>query len=326
MRWLAIAAVLAIAPATAAADKADALFKKGKKLLAKKKYAEACPTFEKVDGLDPGIGAKLNVARCYQEWGKLARAYRWYADAEKMAKATRDDRAAKIHELIETLDPDVPRLTIRVSAGADADAAAIKLDGEPLAADGIGTETRVDPGPHEISYAVNGEQKTKTVALERGGSRELTLELPKGGTRGGAKARPEPGPADPDDKRPPAPGRGRRIAAFSLMAAGAVSFGVAGYLTLDARSTYRDALDTHCMGQTNACSDEGLQITHDARGRANVATVFAIAGVAVAAGGLALYLTAPGSSQPESLSRSAALYLAPSVGPGAGFVVLGGRY
>src|SRR5262245_29991146 len=64
---------------------ADALFKKAKKLHAEKKYAEACPMFEDTDKMDPGIGAKLNVAKCYEDWGMLARAYKWYVDAEKMA-------------------------------------------------------------------------------------------------------------------------------------------------------------------------------------------------------------------------------------------------
>ena len=84
----ALAALLgAAAPAAAdkAESKADALFAKGKAQLAKKQYAEACTTFEKVDELDPGIGAKLNVARCYEEWGRLVRARKWYVDAQKMA-------------------------------------------------------------------------------------------------------------------------------------------------------------------------------------------------------------------------------------------------
>jgi tetratricopeptide (TPR) repeat protein len=334
VRWLAIIAVLVLAPAPAAADKADALFTKGKQLLAKKKYAEACPTFEKVDELDPGIGAKLNVARCYQEWGKLARAHRWYSDAERMAKAARDDRAAKIRELLEALDLDVPRLTIRASDGADLDAAAITLDGEKLAANAVGDERRIDPGPHEIAYVVDGAKKTKTVAIERGGAREVTLELPKA-TAAKKKDKDKDKddesktqePADPDgtDEHPPAPWGGRRIAGAVLMGAGAVSLGVSGYLAFDARGTYRRALDMHCMGQPNACNDEGLRITRDARSRANLGTVFALVGVAAAAGGAVLYLTAR-SSQPEDLSQSASLYIAPSVGPGAGFVVLGGRY
>jgi tetratricopeptide (TPR) repeat protein len=317
---------LVLAPAPAAADKADALFAKGKAQLAKKQYAEACTTFEKVDELDPGIGAKLNVARCYQEWGKLVRAHKWYTDAEKMASSARDKRASKIKQLMEQIEPDIPRLTIRVPAGADLRAAEITIDGEPVAAAAIDGETRVEPGPHVIAYVVDGEKKTRTIAIERGGAREVTLELP--GKTGRAKPTPEKEKEEKEasaSSRPPAPGQTRRIAAFALMGAGAVSLGVTNYLALDARSDYHSALDAHCMGARDMCNEEGLRLTRDARSRANLGTVFAIAGVALAAGGVALYLTAPSSG--ESLSRNPeARYLAPAIGDRAGFVVFGGRY
>lgn len=319
-RWLAVAALLALSAAPAAADKADELFARGKAQLAKKQYAQACVTFEKVDALDPGIGAKLNVARCYQEWGKLASAHRWYSDAEDMAARSGDKRAPKIKELLGELDPDVPRLTIRVPKGTDLDAAAIKLDGE-LITSGLGRKMRVDPGPHVITYRAGGEEKTQTIAIERGGTREVKLVLPGEDGEGASSARAR------DEDAPPAPGRTRRIAGFALMGAAAASLGVAGYLSLDARGDYRAALDAHCMGAKDMCSDEGLRITGDARSRANLATVFALVGAAAAAGGLVLYLTAPSSGEPESLSRDVeALYLAPAVGDRAGFVVLGGRY
>jgi tetratricopeptide (TPR) repeat protein len=317
--------VLALAPAPAAADKADALFAKGKAQLAKKQYAEACTTFEQVDALDPGIGAKLNVARCYEEWGKLVRAHKWYVDAEKMASSTGDKRAPKIKERIEKIDPDIPRLTIRVPEGADAKAAAITLDGESVSAGELGREARVEPGPHVISYRVNGEQKTKTIAIERGGAREVTLDVGGGGGADRTQRKDEPG-----DEAPAPPGRTRRIAAFALMGAGVVSLGVSSYLALDARGDYRSALTMYCMGAKDMCNDEGLRLTSDARGKANVGTVFAILGVAAAAGGAVLYLTTPSAGPAESRSRSSAeeeaLYLAPVIGDRAGMLVLGGRY
>ena len=62
-RTAALAALALCGLAAAAhADRADQLFKKGKKLLAEKKYAEACGAFEQSDRIDPEIGAKLNVA------------------------------------------------------------------------------------------------------------------------------------------------------------------------------------------------------------------------------------------------------------------------
>lgn len=323
---LAAAALLAASAGTAAADKADALFTKGKALLAKKQYAEACSTFEKVDELDPGIGAKLNVARCYEEWGKLVAAHRWYSDAEKMARKAGDDRAPKIKKLVAELEPDVPRLTISLADGVDPESAVITLDGAPIKPDAFGSEMRVEPGPHVIEYRSGGKPQTKTIAIERGGSREVTLDI---------KPEPEPSqtgkPEEPDKPEVPSPGRGRRIAGFVLMGVGVASLGGAGYLTFDARDKYNAALDAHCMGAKNMCNEEGLRLTSDARGRANLATVFALAGVAAAAGGLVLYLTAPSAGSQESLSRDSealneGLYVAPVLGEGGGGLVFGGRY
>jgi hypothetical protein len=320
MRRILLLVVLWLLPASIAAGetKADALFKKGKKLLAEKRYLEACGTFEQVDKLDPGIGAKLNVAKCYEEWGKLATAYTWYRDAEKMAKDTSDKRGDKITKLIEELDVDVPRLTIKLPDGTDMESAAVKLDGKPIAASVFGKEQRVDPGPHVIEYDVGDDTRTKNVPLERGGSREVTLDIPKGI----AKKKPKPKEIvveNPPVTPPASPGRTRRIAGIAVGGAGVVAIGVASYLTLDARSTYKDALAAHCMGATNMCSDEGVQITNDARGRANIATVIGLVGVAAVAGGVYLYISAPKASGVEHA------YLAPAVsGDGAGVVFGGG--
>src|ERR1044071_3236753 len=120
---------LAAAAHAAPADRADQLFKRGKRLLTQKKYSEACAAFEESDRIDPGIGAKLNGAKCYQDWGKLATAWRWYVDAETMATSAHDARAQKIQELVEALEPTVPRLTVKAPRGVDLADAIITLDG-----------------------------------------------------------------------------------------------------------------------------------------------------------------------------------------------------
>ena len=313
MRLVAIVAVLACATPALAETKAEALFKKGKKLLAEKQYAEACTAFEKSDKLDPGIGAKLNAARCFEEWGKLSRAYRWYSDAESMAKEAKDDRAAQIRQLIEVLDPEVPRLTITLPEGTDVAKVRVKLDGTALKGSELGSELRVDPGPHEIEYRVNGATRKKTVPLERGGSSEIALEL-ESATAAKPTDASEPDPAAPTtvDEHP---GRGRRIAGLAIASAGAIGLGIAGYVTLDARSSYNDALAAHCMGVTNMCNAAGLELTHDARSRANTATVIAILGGVAIAGGVVLYVTAPKRT-----------YIAPSAERSGGGVVFGGTF
>jgi hypothetical protein len=322
MRALIVVALLATA---ARADNVDQLFQKGKKLLAEKRYKDACATFEKVDKLEPAIGAKLNVAKCYEEWGKLGQAYRWYSDAERMANDTKDKRASKIKDLMVALDPDVPKLTLHViPADADRVVGAVSLDGVRVPDAQLEVAFRIDPGPHEITYTnPAGKRITKTIPVGRGDQSELTLELPKHGSNikpppveqpanGGATTLADtPPPTTPD------PGRNRRLIGLSLGGAGVLGVGIASILTLSARSSYKDALANHCMGKTDLCDDEGLDTTRAARTRANVATAVTVVSLAAIGGGAFLYFTAPRRMRTEH-----ALYVAPH---GHGLVV-GGRF
>ncbi len=324
---------------TAAADKADTLFKKAKKLLGEKKYAEACPTFEQVDKLDPQVGAKLNVGKCYEEWGRLAIAYRWYTDAEAMATSTKDERASKIHEVAEELDTNVPRITLKLPEGADPDVVeTLTLDGRPVDRATFGIEQRVDPGPHVIEFVVDGQKRKKMAPVERGGSSEILLDIPKGKGKGkgdGWKGKKLPPKLDKDPKDPgtdpdkdpvlsgtAAPGRGQRIAGIVVGASGVVAVGIAGGITLSARSKYKSAVSDHCMGSTSMCDAAGLKTTHDARHTANIATVVTIVGGAAVIGGVVLYLTAPRGGHAEEH----ALYLTPVVGTDDASVFLGGSF
>ena len=307
--------VLLAAPAFADNKDADALFKKAKKLHAEKKYAEACPMFEQTDALDPGIGAKLNVAKCYEDWGMLARAYQWYVDAEKMAIDAKDDRAPKINKLYSALDGDVPKITIKLPDGVDAGTADVHLDGKPFA--DLGKEHRIDPGPHEVTWMVGTEKKSKLIPMERGGELDMTLDLKATGVASTKKKASKTAPEEPSP-----PGHTRRIAGITIGAAGLVGFGVASYLTLDARSKYNDAIDAHCMGDKSMCDDEGLKITKDARSRANIATVVTVISLAAIAGGVVLYVTAPKGSA----EKKTALYLSPTATENSAGLVFGGGF
>jgi hypothetical protein len=304
---IAIALVCAAAGVVHASE-ADDKFKQGKRLLGLKHYAEACAAFERSDELEPQIGTKLNVGKCYEDWGKLATAYKWYADAAKMATDTRDDRLSKIKALIDSIDSDVPRLTIKVNPDGDVPGAHITLDGAPFADDLVGVEQRVDPGSHQIEYRGVAGPKSKTVPLEKGGSSELTLEL--------AKAPPKPlvvaHPAGPRD------GHTQRIAGITLGSAGVVALGVAGIVTLRARSDYKHGIDAHCNGAADMCDATGLDETHSARHRANLMTIVASVGGAAIAGGIVLFVLAPHRSQEHAVT------LAPAFdSTGGGFTISG---
>jgi tetratricopeptide (TPR) repeat protein len=325
---VAVAVAVAVAAGSSPAraddkDKADKLFKQGKKLMDQKRYADACALFEQSAELDPGIGVELNVARCYEEWGKLALAFKSYVKAERMAKESSDNRLARIRERVTGLEGAVPRLTLRVPDGAILDDAAIKLDNKVVDVATLGKPQLVDPGPHLVEYIVDGAKKTKVIALERGNNSELPLDLPtRAGTTG--KQKPDGGTKKPvkEGGSPPA-GRNQRIAAYATAGAGAIAMGVSLGLTLSARSAYKNALADHCMNQTNQCDAVGLSLTHSARGKANAATVVFVVGAAAIGGGVALYLTAPRGKRARD---EHAVYVAPALGGDGGGVVLGGRF
>jgi tetratricopeptide (TPR) repeat protein len=307
---LALCAVIALAtPAHANnREKADTLFKQGKKLMSDKRYADACESFENSQKLDPTIGTQLNIARCYEEWGKLASAYTAYIAAERMAIDAKDDRAPKIRELLDALEPNVPKLTLHAPSGAR-DVVAT-LDGERVAT--LGEVMLVDPGPHTIEWSSGGGAKQRrTVPIDRGSESEVTLDAPVVGNpnrRDTKRLRTDPAA--------PAPGRTQRMVGIGLGGAGIVAIGVSSYMTLSARSDYNDALDMHCGGMKNNCDMTGLEVTRDARSTANKATVVFLVGAALVGGGAALYFLAP--------KRDSGVYVAPAMSSESVGVVLGG--
>jgi serine/threonine-protein kinase len=310
-------------------DKADALFKQGKKLMHEKRYADACEAFEKSNKLDPGIGTQLNIAKCYEEWGKIGQAFLAYQKAEAMAKAAKDDREPKIHELVEGLDSQAPRLTIKLPKGTSTDGLTVTLDGDKVTS--FGEPLVIDPGPHTIAYTLaSGAKKDKVIAIDRGGDSEVTLDIPKGGASDATAeakpdTRPDTKPAVKPDVQPPPPGRNMRLGGIVLGGAGVIAIGVSSIMTLSARGKYNDALDAHCGGMKTTCDDEGLTLTHDARSTANTATVVFIAGTAAVAGGVVLYLLAPKAAAAES-EDNAARYIVPAVSPDGAGIVFGGQF
>jgi hypothetical protein len=315
-----VVAIIVLVAGIANADKptkADELFKRAKKLLGEHKYAEACAKFEESYQLDPGIGGQLNVGKCYEEWGKLARAYHAYVEAERQAKAANDARQTKIHDLVAAIEPMVPRLQIHVPAGADTTGLSISIDGQPVPTSDLETAQLVDPGPKQVDYTAAGVKKQKLVPVERGSTAEVTLDLPAKKVDVADKPevpdKPEPKPVVDHD----VPGHGQRIAGVVVGAAGIVGVGVASYLALSARSSYNDAITNDCMGMKTTCDPDGLTATHDARSRANIATVVGAVGIAALAGGIVLYVLAPDASSSEH-----AFYVAPM----SNGIAFGGRY
>ena len=285
------------------------------------------------------IGTKLNVGRCFEEWGKLATALKWYRDAEKQAADAKDGRLAKIKEHTQAVDDDTPRLTLKAPKDADMEAANVLLDGEKPKA--FGEALEVDPGQHVIVEFTTegGERKKKVVPVERGGTSEVKLDLPK------VKVAVTPPVVTPPVEEPHPvtgkkkvkhvddPGATKRLASYIIGGVGGAMMLSAGYLTIDAHADYTKALTDHCMGMTNACDASGLSTTHHARSEANVATVVGVVGLLAVGGGVALYVMTPKpkvtytyEADPSAVGN--AYYVAPMVdanGAGGG-LAFGGKF
>lgn len=286
-----------LAPAAALADEppkpdkatikaADAAFEKGKDLLQKKKYAEACAAFEESVQLVPAIGAKLNVARCYEQWGKTATAYRHYSSAHEMAIAANDERAQQITERMEALDREVPKLTIALPPGLQAPPGlAVLLDGAALAHAELGKPQRVDPGAHAVVVRIpDKDDQAFEVTSEAKNASELVLPLE---AEAKAPELPLEAPAPKD------PGRSRRLAGLLAGGAGLVGLGVATYLAIDANGDYDDAFAAHCSAALKECTAVGQSAIDDARSQGTAATIVGGIALAAVATGAVLYLTAP---------------------------------
>jgi hypothetical protein len=119
------------------------------------------------------------------------------------------------------------------------------------------------------------------------------------------------------------PGRTRRLVGLGVGGGGVLALGIAGVVTLRARSDYHHALSAHCRGSTQMCDAVGQAAAESAHHRANVATVVTIGGLVAATGGIVLYLLTPRAG---SRDGEHALYLVPSVGGDANGVVFGGAF
>src|SRR3954465_11558737 len=99
---------------------AQALFDDARRLMEKKRYAEACPKLAESERLDPGGGTLLNLALCHEKEGKLATAQWEYNDALSLAiRDNRKDRQDIARAHLHLLQDRIPRLTVAVVPPAD---------------------------------------------------------------------------------------------------------------------------------------------------------------------------------------------------------------
>jgi serine/threonine-protein kinase len=279
---------------------AQALFDQAKKLMAQGKYGEACPKLEESQRLDPGTGTLLNMGDCYERLGKFATAWGKFLEAAAVAKSAKQvERERVSRERAAALLPRVSNLVIGV-AGGDAPGFELKRDGATVGKPQWGTPLPVDSGEHKISAAATGRKSWETtVVLGAGETKSISVPvLPPAGPAPVAVAEGAPAPGAKTEAPAPetASGGGRKWTGLTLAGAGLVAMGVGGAIAIGAKSKYDDA---DCTG--NVCRQAGFEDRQSAISSARTATIISGVGMAVLAGGVILWLTAPAGRAPVAV-------------------------
>lgn len=208
----------------------------------------------------------------------------------------RDDCAERLTDV----EAAMPTIVLAAKGANNADLVNVKvtMDEAPLTERLDGSALEVDPGTHNFELTSAGYAPASVSLVIREGVKRRQ-EMVKFTPLESAATGPTPKPGEPKSEPPHGEegdtGSGRRTLAYGLAGLGVVGIVVGTYFGLKASSTYDKAFKTCDKGDPNNCSDEGERQSKDAHSQATISTIGFIAGGALLAGGVVLYLTAPKS-------------------------------
>lgn len=325
-------------------QKVTALFTEAREAFAAGDYATACPKFEEVVRLKPGLGARIGLGDCYRAQARLSKAWEVYKgvvdDVPELVKKAKgfteqskvqkrgDEAKARIKEIEPKLGWMVLVIPESVLGLKDV---VIHVDGVAVDRAKFGVRMPVDRGEHVVDAAAPGKKSwDKTVALVEGAELSVTVQAledeapvvkvvpvdtpPLGNT--GAQTNPIPpivqDKPPSDTVRPPPDTKSgffstQRVVGLGLGAAGAGAL-IVGAVFGNQAIEKRDASEAggHCVA--NRCDQIGLPLRQESLDAANLSTGFLVGGGVALAAGAAIFLLAP----KQNGSARATLVLGPS--------------
>ena len=292
------------APAVPPSDTADTTFDAGRALLKDKRYADACPKFEESQRQDPASGTLLALAYCQELSGLLATSHATYLAAARLAEREgHRDRQAAATERAQVLASRVSKITVVVPQEL------LVLPGFHLLRDGIeferasfGTAVATDGGSHAFQASAPGRVPwTSTVTLFSEGDQK-TLVLPvldsvEPARERGVAPRPEPSRGAEAQERASSRVTLERVS-LALAVGSVVGLAIGTGYALRANSKNDESNRRGC--DANGCDPTGAGLRNQALSAARVSTWSFIAGGALAAAGVTLYIHANAGSSPIS--------------------------
>lgn len=144
--------LLCIAPEVAQAQEqaaAEALFRSAQEAAKQGEWALACERFTESNRLDPAPGTVLNLARCHEELGHQASAWKFYKEAaEKLPEG--DRRSEYALRKVATLEHDVPKITFEPPTQVGAGEFTLTVNGTVYSPAMLGVEIPFDAGTVKI--------------------------------------------------------------------------------------------------------------------------------------------------------------------------------
>lgn len=178
---LLLATALTTVGAAHAEDRATAqeLFEQARELMAKKKFAEACPKLEGAAKLVSTPGVRLNLADCYERSGRFASAWAAFDDAAAAAERAGDSAAASEAAIGKRrVAPKRSFLVLAVAGAEETKDLEVHRDGAFVPRAAWGSSLPVDAGEHVIDANAPGRKPWSTkVSVGQGGA-TATVSVP----------------------------------------------------------------------------------------------------------------------------------------------------
>jgi hypothetical protein len=274
---------------------AGQLFEQARDLAKAGKWAEACPIFEASLRYDAALGTRLNLATCYEKTGRLATAWALFRDVAGLARGAGDSaRERYALEQATALQPRLPRLLIAGPTNPPT-GLTVQRDGQPFDLATLGTPLYVDPGLHEVTASAPGFEPFKaTITVDEGKIESVVIRKLTPDKAQAAAPPPQRADSKPPASRP-ASGRTRKLIALGLAGGGVLLAGTGLVFGIRARSTYADAralCGASLMCETDESFETGKDLIEQARTQAATSSALVLVGVAVAAAGTVVWVTA----------------------------------
>jgi len=306
---LLLLAALALSSASARAQSDDSamaqsLFDQAKQLMTSGRFAEACPKLAESQRLDPSSGTLINLARCYEQTGRLASAWTKYLEAARAAKVSNNvQRETTARERAAALAPRVDKLVITVAPALKSLAGLeIRRDGIVVGEPAWGVALPSDSGEHQVVAKAPGYAVFQAKATVTGEGQTTSVLVPELVPLAGTPAAPVDAAAERPAKENPGsvatsePGSRQglgaaRTAALVAGGVGIVGVGLGTAFGLMSKSKHDEA-GKYCEG--TGCTDQlGVTAEQAAQRNGNISTVMMIIGGVGLATGITLWVTAP---------------------------------